>query len=192
MGSQVQVQVPKYGSHTRDLFRSRFPSTGPILGIYLGPGSQVRVQAQYRWLIRCMKTTSSKHVVYTGPSQVFGQTVNPILTRGADYAHHSNPSPRIFRSCNSSEYINCSELSIQKQKTICVHNMFWAGSFHVLNWQSINNLSYCGLVAARIRASDKYLLVCTYQQVKNQKKRNFWNIYFKSWDIKIAFIIQIL
>ena len=32
-------------------------------------------------------------------------------------------------------YINCSELSIQKQKqkTICVHNMFLACSFHVLN-----------------------------------------------------------
>ena len=43
-GSQVRVWVPEYGSHTRDLFRSRFPSTGPILGIYLGPGSQVRVQ----------------------------------------------------------------------------------------------------------------------------------------------------
>ena len=28
--------INKYGS--------RFPSTGPILGIYLGPGSQVRVQ----------------------------------------------------------------------------------------------------------------------------------------------------
>ena len=24
---------------------------------------------------------------------VFDQTVNPISTRGADYAHHSNPSP---------------------------------------------------------------------------------------------------
>ena len=31
-----RVRVPKYGS--------RFPSTGPILGIYLGPGSRVRVQ----------------------------------------------------------------------------------------------------------------------------------------------------
>ena len=133
-----QVWVPKY--------RSRFPSTGPILGIYLGPGSQVRVQAQYRWLIRCMKTTSSKHVVYTGLSQVFGQTVNPISTRGADYAHHSNPSPRIFRSCNSSEYINCSELSIQKQKTICVHNMFWAGSFHVLNELVIQRTIFCHIV----------------------------------------------
>ena len=32
---------------------------------------------------------------------VFGQTVNPISTRGADYAHHSNTSPpRIFRPCD--------------------------------------------------------------------------------------------
>ena len=51
-GSRVRVQVPEYGSHTRDLFRSRFPSTGP--------GSRVQVQvpeyskglAQYQWLIR--------------------------------------------------------------------------------------------------------------------------------------------
>ena len=35
-GSRVQVQVPEYGSSTRDLFRSRFPSTGP--------GSRVRVK----------------------------------------------------------------------------------------------------------------------------------------------------
>ena len=32
----VKFKVPEYGS--------RFPSTGPILGIYLGPGSRVRVQ----------------------------------------------------------------------------------------------------------------------------------------------------
>ena len=30
-------------------------------------------------------------------------------------------------------YINCSELSIQKQKTICIHNMFLACSLDVLN-----------------------------------------------------------
>ena len=35
---------------------------------------------------------------------VFGQTVNPISTRGADYAHHSNPSPRIFRPCDGPAY----------------------------------------------------------------------------------------
>ena len=36
-----RVRVPEYGS--------RFPSTGPILGIYLGPGSRVRVQVpEYR------------------------------------------------------------------------------------------------------------------------------------------------
>ena len=29
----------------------------------------------------------------SAPPPVFGQTVNPISTRGADYAHHSNPSP---------------------------------------------------------------------------------------------------
>ena len=41
-----------------------------------------------------------------------------------------------YKKITSSEhvvYINCFELSIQKQKTICVHNMFLACSFHVLN-----------------------------------------------------------
>ena len=27
---------------------------------------------------------------------IFGQTVNPIATRGADYAHHSTTSPPVF------------------------------------------------------------------------------------------------
>ena len=39
-----------------------------------------------------------------------------------------------YMKTTSSEYvvyINCSELSIQKQK--CVHNMFLVCSFHVLN-----------------------------------------------------------
>ena len=61
----------------------------------------------------------------------------------------------------------------QKQKTICVHKMFSTCSQHVLNmfstcselaifmyWSrnSMNNLlSYCGLVDARISASDKDL-----------------------------------
>ena len=47
---------------------------------------------------------------------------------------------------------------MSKQKNIfCaqhVHNMFWACNFHVLNL-----LSYCGLVDAKIRASDKDLPV---------------------------------
>ena len=42
-------------------------------------------------------------------------------------------------------------------KTIYEHNMFWACSFH---GKSMNNLLiYCGLVDARIRGSDKYLLL---------------------------------
>ena len=39
---RVQVQVPEY--------RSRFPSTGPLLVFYLGPGSRVQVQVpKYRF-----------------------------------------------------------------------------------------------------------------------------------------------
>ena len=51
-GFPSMVQVHEYGSHTRDLFRSRFPSTDP--------GSRVQIQvskygfwlAQYWWDIR--------------------------------------------------------------------------------------------------------------------------------------------
>ena len=65
--SQVQVQVPKYKSHTRDLFRFRFPSTGP--------GSQVRVQvSKYRfWEIRQKSPTLLKGVFSkpSGPDFLF-------------------------------------------------------------------------------------------------------------------------
>ena len=44
-------------------------------------------------------------------------------------------------------------MSKQKQETIYVHNMFWTG-------KSMNNrLTYCGLVDARISASEKNLPV---------------------------------
>ena len=64
-------------------------------------------------------------------------------------------------------------------RTIYVHNMFWACSFHVLNWKSmINLLSYCGLVDVRIYASDKDLPVFLY----NAQRWNFSvfdEIFFK-------------
>ena len=44
--------------------------------------------------------------------------------------------PVQYMKTTSSEhvvYINCSECQKIK-KTICVHNMFWAWNFHVLNW----------------------------------------------------------
>ena len=50
-------------------------------------------------------------------------------------------------------------MSKQKQKTICVHHMFWERSelaifmYWTGNWIK-NLLSYCGLVDAKIRASD--------------------------------------
>ena len=39
---------------------------------------------------------------------IFGQTVNPISTRGTDYAHHStlSPPPRISRPCNGPLTVN--------------------------------------------------------------------------------------
>ena len=55
-------------------------------------------------------------------------------------------------------------MSKQKQKTICVHNMFLTcselGIFMYWTRNSMNNLSsYCGLVEAKMRASNKYLPV---------------------------------
>ena len=55
-------------------------------------------------------------------------------------------------------------MSKQKQKTICVHNMFSPCSelvvFMYWTGKSMNNLlSYCGLVDVRINASDKNLPV---------------------------------
>ena len=47
-----------------------------------------------------------------------------------------------------------------KTKIIFVHIMFWACNFHELNRNSMNNLlSYCGLIDARISASEKDLPV---------------------------------
>ena len=66
-------------------------------------------------------------------------------------------------------------MSIQKLKTIYVHNMFSTCSKLVLfmYWtcNSMNNLlSYCGLVDAKIRASDKNLPV-KYTPMKTRRKK---------------------
>ena len=55
-------------------------------------------------------------------------------------------------------------MSKRKQKTICVHRMFsQLGTFMYWTCNSMNNLSsYCGLVDAKIRASDEDLPVHTY------------------------------
>ena len=59
-------------------------------------------------------------------------------------------------------YTNCSECQNKNKKTICVQNIFWEcselGILMYWTCNSIKNLSsYCGLVDAKIRASDKYL-----------------------------------
>ena len=59
-------------------------------------------------------------------------------------------------------YIYCSKCQNKNiKKPSCVHKMFWEWNFHVLNsYYSMNDLlSYCGLVDARISASDKKLPV---------------------------------
>ena len=56
--------------------------------------------------------------------------------------------------------LNCFECQNKNKKTMYVHNMFWACSFCVRTGKSMNNLlSYCGLVDARTRASEKDLPV---------------------------------
>ena len=67
-------------------------------------------------------------------------------------------------------------MSKQKQKTICVHNMFSSYSelvvFMYWTGNSMNNLSsYCGLVDAKIRASDKDLPVTSYNFTHNIEKK---------------------
>ena len=61
-------------------------------------------------------------------------------------------------------YMKLFWMSKQTQKTICVQNMFLTcselGIFIYWTRNSMNNLaSYCGLVEAKMRASDKYLPV---------------------------------
>ena len=57
-------------------------------------------------------------------------------------------------------YINCFFVFVLTFKTIYVHNMFWACSFHARTGKSMNNLSsYCGLVDPSKSASDKDLPV---------------------------------
>ena len=57
-------------------------------------------------------------------------------------------------------------MSKQKQKP----TMFWACSFGVRTGKSLNNLlSYCGLVDARIRASEKDLPVSSVDLSKSAK-----------------------
>ena len=57
-------------------------------------------------------------------------------------------------------YKYCFECQNKNKTTIYVHNMFWPFSFHTRTGKSMNNIfSYCGLVVARISASEKYLPV---------------------------------
>ena len=74
-------------------------------------------------------------------------------------------------------YINCF-VFVLTFKTIYVHNMFWACSFHVRTGKSMNNiLSYCGLVVARISASEKDLPV-------------WWKTYVWSCQMRLSKTIQ--
>ena len=69
-----------------------------------------------------------------------------------------NLSQKLATSAEHVVYQNCSECQNETKTTICVHNMFCRYSELTI---FMNNLSsYCGLVDAKIRASDKDLTVC--------------------------------
>ena len=62
------------------------------------------------------------------------------------------------------------KVKTKTKKPIYVHTMFWACSFHARTGKSIHNnfLSYCGLVVARISASEKDLPVYEMDEVQCQ------------------------
>ena len=83
------------------------------------------------------------------------------------------------------ENMLCTEIVLNVQK-ISVQNMFSPcsvlGIFMYWTWNSINNLStYCGLVDAKIRASDKDL------PVQKQFLESCWS-FLKSWKIFVPFV----
>ena len=68
---------------------------------HLGPLLLINMQyipdLPYIYSSKCMDTGPSQVGGWGNVSPpVFGQTVNPISTRGADYAHHSTTSPPKF------------------------------------------------------------------------------------------------
>ena len=68
-----------------------------------------------------------------------------------------------------------------KKNTICIQNMFWElGIFMYWTGNSMNNLlSYCGLVDAKIRASDKDLSILSNceNSEKTPKSTETWKNY---------------
>ena len=67
-------------------------------------------------------------------------------------------------------YINCFECQNKNKKIFYVHNLFWAAR----TGKSMNNLlSFCGLVVARISASEKDLPVNVFLNVLKIYLKNF-------------------
>ena len=76
--------------------------------------------------------------------------------------HWFTSSCMITTSSEQVVYIKYFLVFVLTFKTIYVHNVFWAGSLHVRIRTSMSNLlSYCGLVDARLSASEKDLPVPT-------------------------------
>ena len=63
---------------------------------------------------------------FTPPPPIFGQTVNPISTRGADYAHHSTSSPLGFSDHATALSINTA-LNVSKNDHLLTQptQFFW-------------------------------------------------------------------
>ena len=73
------------------------------------------------------------------PPPVFGQTVNPISTWGADYTHHSTTSPPGISDLATG--LMCAKL----QEGVCINNhlvFFWLSS--ALAFQKFHHSHYSG------------------------------------------------
>ena len=101
---------------------SKFPSTGPILGIYLGPGSRVRVQvskygfwlAQYQWDIRYLVHVLHKWMWIEIPRLDLALCVVSHFAKNTqimfkNYKSGAKLSPSAVMICQSvrSTYVNC-------------------------------------------------------------------------------------
>ena len=105
------------------------------------------------------------------PHQNFGKSVNPISTRGADYAHHYLPPPRIFRLSYgpvmlgfSREIIFIFHVSRHPLLNLCKINlsMLCKKSTHVV-WYYVTNPSV---------TSDKRLRLAEFRGVNKQDQRS--------------------
>ena len=101
---------------------------------------------------------------------VFGQTVNPISTRGADHTHHSTKSPpRIFRPCDGPDtYILTHLIKVfDLNHCLCTYTTFqWAAVF-----DNFSCLKYFDIVESYVCSNDdKYHIQLDVVMIRAGKK----------------------